>query len=208
MFVFIAISIGAFVKGLDNEVNANIIHYFKKDVKLRKDGEFIINNFGGTAGPELIIDSGIADGIKDPEFLRKTEEYQEWISSLPEVSKVISVVDIIKQMNRAFHKGDQKHYTIANSKKRNAELLFLYTMSLPQGMDLKNRMNLDGSQIRLSVLSTSMESKVMVKLIDKIIAKGKSLGLNLYATGKFNLWQRVNSHVVSTFKESLITALL
>jgi len=201
MLIFIAISIGALVKGLDNEVNANIIHYFKKDVKLRKDGEFIIDNLGGTAGPELVIDSGMADGVKDPEFLRKTEEYQNWIENLPEVSKVLSVVDIIKQMNRAFHKGDQKYYAIADSRKRNAELLFLYTMSLPQGMDLKNRMNLDGSQVRLSVLSTSTESKVMVALIDKIIAKGKSMGLNLYATGKFNLWQRVNSHVPCKYSD-------
>ncbi|MEC7182764.1 MAG: MMPL family transporter, partial [Bdellovibrionota bacterium] len=115
---------------------------------------------------------------------------------------------ILKSMNRSLHGGSQEYYKVPETKKGVAEQLFLYTMSLPQGMDINNRVTLDNSEIRLSILWDLLDSKTSLETIDKIEKKAKDLGLNAYATGKLPLYQRMDGYVVKTFFTSITMALV
>lgn len=189
-----------------NTINSNPLSYFSDDVPLKVANEFILENFGGNAGPELLIDSGIADGIKSPEFLKKVDRYKSWLAEYDFVDKSIDIVDIVKDMNQALNGGDPTFYLIPETQEQVAELLFLYTLSLPQGMDLNNRMSLNYQQMRMSILwqiKTSAEWGEMVKTME---AKGAQLGLNIMITGKTNLFQSMMGYVVATFFKSILTA--
>ena len=189
-----------------NTINSNPLSYFSDEVPLKTANQFIQDNFGGSAGPEMMIDAGKADGIKDPAFLQKVDSYKQWLAEFDFVDKSIDIVDIVKDMNQALNGGDPAFYSIPQTQEEVAELLFLYTLSLPQGMDLNNRMSLDFSQMRMSVLwrvQTSSEWGEMVKIMEK---KGEELGLNIMVTGKTNLFQSMMGYVVATFFKSIITA--
>lgn len=208
LIFFSLLSIGAVALSSTNTINSNPLSYFSKEVPLKKANDFILHHFGGNSGPELMIQSGQADGIKDPEFLKKVERFKGWLESFEFVDKTVDIVDIVKDMNRSLHAGSSEFYRIPGTQNEVAEMLFLYTLSLPQGMDLNNRMSLDYRDMRMSVLWQVQTSAVWGEMVQKIETKARELGLDIVVTGKTNLFQSMMGYVVTTFFKSIITASL
>lgn len=205
---FILITIASAYIASRNEVNSDPLKYFAKDVHTRIANEFAEEHIGGMQAIEIVLDSGVEDGIKNPEFLARAEQFDNWLKTLPHITKTVSIIDIIKESNRSLNDDDEAAYIIPPDQGMIAEELFLYTMSLPQGMDLNNRMTLDNRKMRLSAMSNEHQSRTMLIEIAKIEAKGKELGLNAQVTGKMPLYQEMNPYVVSGFTKSIIMALL
>ena len=189
-----------------SKVNYNFFAGLKKQVQVTRANQFLLDNFGGALGPELIIDSGEANGVKNPVFLRKVEALQQWITKLPEVNSASSFVNIVKRMNSVLE-GDKTKETIPELQSTVAELHFLYTLGLPQGMNINHMMSLDQRKIRMSVLWTiqsALESEVRVKEIEQ---KAKELGLNAFVTGRVKLYQTINDTIVNSLMSSMGIAL-
>jgi uncharacterized protein len=203
---FSGLTIISLIVGATNEINANPWSYFAKGTEIWKSNNFVKTNFGGTSGPELLISSGAPDGIKDPEFLRKVEALKLWLDTLPFIDKSIDIVDIVKEMGQSFNGGDPAYFKIPDSKDEVAQLLFLYTLSLPQGMDLNNRMTLDQEAMRMTILWRIQTSKDWGHWVREIQNKAQELELDLIVTGKTDLFQRMMGYVVITFAKSILTA--
>lgn len=205
---FILITIAAGYLAYQNEINSNPFKYFAENVPTRVANEFAEARIGGMLGMEVTINSGKPDGIKDPVFLKRVEAFQKWIDSLPHISKTIAITDIIKQTNRSLHGDDQGAYIIPDDQELVAQEIFLYTMSLPQNMDLNNRITLDNDMLRLTAMSSLHESKQSLIEIARVEAKAKELGLDAYVTGKMPLYHGMNPYVVNAFIRSISIALL
>jgi len=203
----ILFSIGTYI-GFQNEVNSNPYAYFSKRVPLRIANDFGLEMIGGVNGPEIVVDSGEVDGIKTKDFLNRLEKFHGWLESQTYVNRAVSIIDIIKSMNRSFNSERQSFYKIPQNDKSIAELLFLYTMSLPQGMDLNDRISLDNSKTRLSVLWSSQDSKSSLKHIETFKSKAQEFGLNIQVTGKIPIYQGMNDLVVDTFFSSIAFAII
>ncbi len=195
--------------GLQNEVNSNPYAYFSKDVPLSIANDFGLEKMGGVTGPEIIIHSGREDGIKNLEFLKKVEKYEKWLLQNSEVSKIISIIDIIKSMNKSFNGDRKEFYRLPDSDNAVAELLFLYTMSLPQGMDINDRISLDYESMRITMLWSSQDSLSALSNIEKYKKAAKDqFNLNMTLTGKIPIYQGMNDLVVSTFFTSISLAII
>lgn len=190
-----------------NEVNSNPYKYFNKNNPISVGNQFTLNSFGGVGGPELVLDSGADNGITEPLFLQKVDKFQDWLNQQSYINRVISVVDIIKEVNQSLHGGLPERYVLPDSKEMIAQELFLYTMGLPQGMDLNNRMDLKQRSLRLSLLWSVQNSKESLERVEQIEEKASELGLNISTTGKPILFQMMNSYVVETFVKSMGIAL-
>ena len=103
--------------------------YFGEGLQLRKDDRLLNDKLAGTNTLYVVFQGSRADHMKDPAVLRVIEEAQSFISTLPEVGKTISMVDLIKQMNRAMNSGDAKFYAIPSSADLVSQYLLLYAMS-------------------------------------------------------------------------------
>ncbi|MBT3979728.1 MAG: MMPL family transporter [Bacteriovoracaceae bacterium] len=203
IFIFISSS-GTFAYlAFQNEVNSNPFEYFKEHHHLYKANKFHIKEFGGTSGPEVVLESGKPDGIKEPAFLKKVETLNTWLLSKDHIPKSVSILDIIKSMNQSLHEGDPAFYTIPPSSKAVAEVLFLYTMGLPQGMDLNNRMTLDNEKMRMTLMWKTQDSRTYVKQVARVNQKIIDLGLRGEVNGKMPLYQKMNGYVVDTFVKSM-----
>lgn len=192
---------------MQNEVNSNPYEYFDDENPISKGNQFTLKTFGGVGGPELVIDSGKENGITDPAFLKKVDSFQSWINERSYINRVISVTDIVKEVNQSLHGGLPEKYIIPDSKEMIAQELFLYTMGLPQGMDLNNRMDIKQRELRLSLLWSVQNSKESLQRIEEIELKAKEFGLDMASTGKPVLFQRMNGYVVETFATSMGMAL-
>ena len=205
---FSLITVSAVYLALQNVVNSDPFKYFAPSVHTRVANEFIEEELGGSMGLEIVINSGEKNGIYDPGFLNKVETFQAWLDDLPYVTKTVAVTDIIKQINRSLHGEDPAAYVIPPDRAMIAQELFLYTMSLPQGMELTDRMTLDNDMLRITAMWTLHESLTSLKEMKRIEAKAGELGLDAYVTGKTPLWHGLNPYVVGTFIVSISLALL
>ncbi|MCB1042452.1 MAG: MMPL family transporter [Acidobacteria bacterium] len=208
LILFAVFSVISLYVASRNVVNSDPFKYFAPSVPTRVANEFIEENLGGSMGLEIVVNSGEKDGIYEPEFLNKVDVFQDWLNELPYVTKTVSLVDIVKQINRSLHNEAQEAYVIPDDRGLIAQELLLYTMGLPQGMELTDRMTLDYDMIRLTAMWTLHESRTSLVEMKRIEAKAAELGLNAYVTGKTPLWHGLNPYVVGTFIVSISLALV
>jgi predicted RND superfamily exporter protein len=204
---FIVTSLGMGYLGSLNEINSNPYEYFRKGTPMRDAQDFILDKLDGIASFELVVDSGKEDGIKDPAFMHKVERLEAGIMKMPGMHRAVSLVDVLRQMNRALNGGGDEHYVLPKTTEGIAQELLLYQMGLPQGMDVNDRVTIKYDAMRVTLVSTIIDSTDFVDAGHEIVALGKQLGLNVNVTGKMSLYQGMNGHVVRSFLRSLLLAL-
>ena len=203
---FSVLCIVSAILAAQNTVNSDPFKYFREGFPLRVANDFIEDKVGGARGAELSISAGQEEGIKDPAFLKKVEAFQAWVEEQPLVTRAISIVDILKMTNRSLHGDDQQAFKLPTDRTTVAQELFLYQMSLPQGMNLNDRITIKNDAVRMTVLWTIKTSREVVDRIELMEEKGRSMGLKVVVTGKNRIWQSMNGYVVRSFIYSITIA--
>ncbi len=202
------LSVAAFVYSIGLDVNSDSLKYFDSKTPVRIANEFVEKTMGAARSFELVIDSGVEDGVKDPAFLAKVDALQSWIEARPHMTRAVSILDVLKQTHRSLNGGRPDQYRLGDSREVIAQELFLYTMGLPQGMDLNDRVSVKNDALRMTVLNniiTSREAVAEIRIIEK---HAQDSGLKVQATGKYLLYQESNEYVVGSFVNSLWSASL
>lgn len=83
--------------------------------------------FGGSYQLAVEIDAGRRDGLKDPEVLRKIASLQDDLEARPEIGQVMSVADIVRQLNETLHASNPDYYRIPDDPRLAAQLFILYS---------------------------------------------------------------------------------
>jgi len=208
IFGFIGISGLSLYIALQNEVNSDPMKYFHERVPIRKAYDFTASKLDGLRGIEFVVDSHKPDGIKDPDFLRRLDAYMNKMVSDPDITRVRSVREIIKKMHETLNGGDESFYKIPDSSQAVGQILFLYTMGLPQGLDLNNQYTIDGRRLRIKVtwrIETSKESEIKA---NELTAMAKDFGLDVESGGNAPIYLAMNQKVVDTFFSSMAMALV
>jgi predicted RND superfamily exporter protein len=135
-FVVIAASM-AFI--FNNELNDEFIKYFSNNVPFRTDTDHISENLTGIYTIEFSVDSGEPGGINEPAYLKKLEEFENWLYTNEDVIHVNSFTEVSRQVNKSMHGDDPAHYKIPDDREKAAQFLLLYEMSLPFGLILTIR---------------------------------------------------------------------
>jgi predicted RND superfamily exporter protein len=153
----LTIGLGAMIPRI--ELNDQFVQYFDQTIQFRPDSEFMMNNLTGIYNIEYSLKAKDAQGINDPEYLQNLENYANWLRTQPEVSHVHSMADIFKRLNKNMHGDDQEYYKLPESRRLAAQYLLLYEFSLPYGLDLNDRINVDKSATRLTATLKDMSTK-------------------------------------------------
>jgi predicted RND superfamily exporter protein len=161
--IFILLSLGLF----QVKVDSNTIRYFDKEVEIRQSTEFMMKNLTGPMAYEIVVDSGVKDGIKNPKFMKTVEKfYQEFQSIYPEVRHLASLIDTVKRFNKIVDGKDE----IPNSQNLIAQYLLLYSLSLPQGMEINDKMDINEQKLRITgqmdIVDTSKDLEMMSYIED------------------------------------------
>jgi predicted RND superfamily exporter protein len=140
------------------ELNDEFVEYFDERVEFRRDTDFTQQHLRGIYLTEFSLRADGPGGISEPAYLIKLEAFAEWLRRQHEVEHVFSYTDIIKRLNRNMHADDPGWYAIPENRDLAAQYLLLYELSLPYGLDLNDRVNIDKSATRLTVTLTDISS--------------------------------------------------
>ena len=157
--IFVSIGIGVFQANVDS----NTVRYFKEDVPFRASTKFIQDNLTGPMSYEIIVDSKENDGIKSPEFLRTVEKfYSEFYAEYSEVRHISSLMDVVKTFNDVMA-GSK---TIPDNQNLVAQYLLLYSLSLPQGMEINDKMDIHERLLRVSASINMVDTSKDLEMIE------------------------------------------
>lgn len=131
------------------EFNDQWSEYFDKSVKFRQDTDQVVKNFG-VYPVEFSLPAREAGGISDPDYLKNLEKFTEFLRSQDLVKHVYSYTEIIKRLNKNLHGDDPSYFKIPQEPELSAQYLLFYEMSLPYGLDLNDRINIDKSATRVT----------------------------------------------------------
>ena len=126
------------------------VKYFDHRVPFRGDAEFAIEHLAGLYPIEFSVKAGRPGGVSDPEYLQHLDAFTAWLRTKPEVRHVYSYTDIIKRLNKNMHGDNADWYKIPEARNLAAQYLLLYELSLPFGLDLNDRINIDKSATRVT----------------------------------------------------------
>ena len=148
-------------------VDSNFITYFKKDSWITQDMHYFDEHFKGISNLEIMIDSGIEGGVKEPEFLRRVESLQDYLEGLPVAGDANSLLDFLKQIRQAVSEDDPAFFILPDSAQMTAQLLLLYENSGPDE-DLSDLKDFDQRHLRLTVPVINMSASQMTLLLTQI----------------------------------------
>lgn len=148
-------------------VDTNYVNLFKRDNPVRSDIEYFDRVFEGVMTLEIVLDSGAPEGIKDPAFLAQVEAFQAWLEARETTGPVNSLVDYLKQINKALHGGDPAWYVLPDTPEMTAQFLLLYDSS-GADEDLSDVKDFDNRHVRLIAPIVNMRATAMDAELDEI----------------------------------------
>lgn len=139
------------------QIDTNYITFFKEDSITRQDIIYMDDTFKGVMTLDVILDSGSVDGIKDPAFLSKVEEFQNWLEAREPIGPVNTLVDYLKQINQALNGDDPNFYRLPDSSEMTAQFLLLYDSS-GANEDLSDIKDFDDRFVRIIAPIVNMQA--------------------------------------------------
>ena len=150
-----------------NELNDDLIAYFSPQNTFRADTDYATENLTGMYLMEYSLGADKPGGINTPLYLKTIDDFAHWYRQQPEVLHVYSIADIQKRLNKNMHNDDPNWHHVPESQELAAQYMLLYEMSLPEGLDLNDRINVDKSASRLTATIKSISSSEMLALQER-----------------------------------------
>ena len=199
--IFLALAAGLFKV----KVDSNTIRYFDKSVDIRKSTEFLMENITGPMAYEIVVDSGKKDGIKDPEFMRTVERFtKEYQATFPDVRHMSSLVDTVKRFNKVLDSKEE----IPDTQELIAQYLLLYSLSLPQGMEINDKMDINEQKLRVTGRINIVDTSVDLEMINYVDAWWINTAYSANVQGQTAMFAYMQSDVTDTLIYSLSLAIV
>ena len=196
------------------------IGWLPKDNTIRQATEVVDANLKGATSIEFVIDSGKNNGVKDPEFMRRLDEFnqfaEQWAPAAPEedeklrVGKSTSVADTLKQIHQALNENQAAFYAVPDDRELVAQELILFENSGSD--DLGNVVDSQFTQARITVKTSWADAGAYAEMIRQLESRARELFADakaLVVTGLIPLMARtIDLVMVSMVISYLIAALV
>ncbi len=147
--------------------------WFEYDHPIRVSIETIDKQLKGSMTLEIIVDTGRENGLYEPAMLQKIEKITNYLNALKNeyiyVGKTITLVDVLKETNKALNANNLAFYKIPTNKDLIAQELFLFSNS--GNDDLEDFVDSSFSKARITVKVPYIDAMKYNKFLGNIKAK-------------------------------------
>ncbi len=199
--IFAILSIGLFKV----KVDSNTIRYFDKSVEIRKSTEFLMQNLTGPMSYEIVVDSGKKNGIKDPKFMKTVEKfYKDYQAKFADIRHLSSLMDTVKRFNKVLDNKDE----IPDNQNLIAQYLLLYSLSLPQGMEINDKMDINEQKLRITAQVNIVDTSKDLEMINYAHKWWENTPYSANVNGQTAMFAYMQKDVTDTLIYSLSLAIL
>jgi len=188
-------------------VDSNPTGYFKPGHWFRNAIDFMEQRGSGGAAYEIVVRGKGPDAIKTVAYMRDLDKLTQYLQheAPGDFRNVNSLSTIVRNINRALHDDDPARHAIPASDEEVAQYLLLYTLSVPVGQDINDRMNVDASASRITVVRPLVSTRVSRRNIDAIQAwAGRHLqAATIEFTGRDVLYTNMGNNLTDSMTGSI-----
>ncbi len=193
------------------KVSGSIIEDMPKDKDFYHDIVFFEEEFGGILPFEILIDTKKKNGVMKLSTLKRMERLSETIEEIPQLSRPISVVDVIKYTKQAFYNGNPKYYQLPTSQDKN--FILSYTKNTKNNSNLlKNYVDSTGRYARITTFmkdaGTDKMELIETQLKNKIAKEFPESKYVVTMTGKALIFLKGTNYLIHNLVLSLSLAIL
>jgi len=186
------------------------LEIFKDSARVKIDTIHIRDALAGTVTLDVVVDTGGADGIKDPAVIRELDELQTFLRSHELVASSQSMSGYFKDMRRAFFDNDQREYQLPASREEAAQYLLMYEMDAPDG-DMKDFVTFDYRETRISSrmsMTSSNEASALIAATERYIAEEFPDGVTGTVSGLAQLYTNMEEYIRSSLLRGFSAAMV
>lgn len=193
------------------KISGSLIEDMPKGKQFFKDIEFFEEEFGGIMPLEIIIDTKEEKGVMKLSTLKRMEKLEETIEEIPQLSKPISVLNLVKYSKQAFYSGKPDYYQLPNNQEKN--WILSYTKNSASNVKLMdNFVDSTGRYARITTFMKDIGTDKMELIenslkqkIDKEFPKEK---YEVTMTGKALVFLKGTNYLINNLVISLSLAIL
>ncbi len=190
---------------------------FKPESSIRTATAAIDKEFGNASAIEIVLQSKNAGDIKEPavmQFIEKLGAAAESYDRAP--VKSYSIVDIVKDVNKALHEGNPDFYKLPLTRDGIAQSILLFEMG--GGTELNRLIADDYATARLTLYIPNLsvvQNRDIVNYLNQYMTAqiGAShdpliRNLKVEVTGLVALWETINNYLADSQIKSMLIAML
>lgn len=108
------------------KAETSVIEYFRKSTDIYRSTLFIEEHLSGVHTLNISLRSDQSDFFKSPAALKRLDDIAQFLCRIPEVDKVTSVTEYLKEINKSFHNEDQQFYRLPDNRRMVSQYVLLY----------------------------------------------------------------------------------
>ena len=211
--IYVLLLIFSIVGVSQMKVSGSLIGEMPKSASFFKDIVFFEKEFNGVMPLEIMINTKRKKGVMKLSTMKKMNELQETIAEIPELSKPISVVNLVKYSKQAYYNGNPEYFDLPTAQEQAFILSYAKNATKNTKENLmKSYVDSTGQYARITTfmkdIGTEEMAKVEGKLREKIEAVFPKERYEVTLTGKALVFQKGTSYLIDNLIESLIFAIV
>lgn len=172
------------------EIDEARIDIFHSSEPIYRADKLINRHMDGSNTLDIVVETGEAEGLLNPDYLRKIESLQQYAQTLPGVGGSLSIVDYLKQINQALNEGNPEYFRVPDTTEAIAQFLLLYSLaSDPTDFEEEIDYDYQTANIRVNINRGSYQDiKPIVEALEAYVARSfNEAGLSANLSGRVNL---------------------
>jgi hypothetical protein len=207
VFLFLISSIGAF----KIKTSGSLIEDMPQNTGFYKDILFFEKEFDGVMPLEITIDTKRKKGVMKLSTLRKMDELQETIEKIPELSKPISILNLVKYSKQAYYNGNPDYYELPTSQEQSFILSYAKNATKnTQNNIMKSYVDSTGQVARITTFMRDIGTGNMAKIEQKLLEKTNKIfpsdRYTVVMTGKALVFAKGTKYLLDNLISSLLFA--
>ncbi len=187
------------------KVGSNPMTYFKKDDPVSKEMIIVDDALGGSVSMESLIFTR-AGGLKEPEILQRIDDLERYAETFEGATQSLSIVDVLKDMNRIMFDGDPAQYLVPATRPTAAQ----YYLLMEGDEDFDAYVQEDFSVGRISTRVQLLEAEKLManvkEFFDTVEREYNDEDIQVTVTGFIKLMFDMERYLISSQVKSFTAA--
>ena len=194
------------------ETAGNLTADFNKSLDIYKDVKYFESKFGGVIPMDIIIDTKREGGVEKLSTLRRIEQLQDSLATLPELSRAVSLVDAVKFAKQGVMFGNPDLYELPTRSEQQWLLTYMPRDAKDETGLASSMVTPNGQKARITVQMADLGTPEMRALTAKVNAMVESVFPNarydVVITGASIKFIRSTTYLINNLILSLSMAIL
>ena len=195
--LFALVLIGSILGSTQLTIETEFSRRLDENHQTQADRRYYQKHFAGTNFLDVFVDVEKLDGLLEPAVWNRIETFQQKLENIPEVDKVISVLDLIQTIDQAMNQT-QPYQKTPISRALLAQYLMLFEMA--GGEDLERMVDFERKSLRLAVRLNNERLRATHQLgqrIREMAVEHFQAGVSVQATGLTYLFGDFIDEIIS-----------